>query len=61
MIKNGKVAEANPLKQGLKPHPSPLWNLGYKVAEANPLKQGLKLINFMCDWAGIVGSQKLIH
>ncbi len=43
------VAEANPIKQGLK-HPYDLTFTGLfsEVAEANPIKQGLKLgVNHM--------------
>ena len=36
------VAEANPLKQGLKHRVELTWTLSKYVAEANPLKQGLK-------------------
>ena len=38
------VAEANPIKQGLKHFYSPCHlHYGRHVAEANPIKQGLKL------------------
>jgi len=44
-----RVAEANPLKQGLKPALIILGEFPLTVAEANPLKQGLKLPTARCN------------
>jgi len=38
-----EVAEANPIKQGLKHHFQSIFVTFLFVAEANPIKQGLKL------------------
>ena len=38
-----EVAEANPIKQGLKLQKEPERRVRITVAEANPIKQGLKL------------------
>jgi len=40
----GGVAEANPIKQGLKLYSQPIMPYKRNVAEANPIKQGLKLM-----------------
>ena len=55
-----RVAEANPLKQGLKHEVNPTGKAWAYVAEANPLKQGLKLPNCKHP-TSYLSLQRLIH
>ena len=49
-VSEPNVAEANPLKQGLKPYYPILYHYFIFVAEANPLKQGLKPTMFILSY-----------